>query len=199
MESDWPAVAFFMEAGMAKALSLVQPWASLLASGLKQCETRGWKTEHRGALLIHASKRWNGELRDLCAREPFASALRKIGVDMPGMGPSGMPFGAIIGQVDVVDCFRTECVVSAAETHPCFGHDGTATLFEAQKRLFVTDLERALGDYSPHRYAWFCANAKQFDQPIPFTGALNVFEVPDDVVKPSAPILSRSHTSRPWR
>lgn len=173
---------------MAKALSLIQPWASLLVSGLKQCETRSWKTEYRGPLLIHASKRWNASLRDLCVREPFASALRKIGIDLPGMGPNGMPFGAIVGRVDLIDCFRIECVVTAAETHPCFGHDGAATLFEIQKRLFVTDLERAFGDYSPHRYAWFCVNADRFDTPIPCNGALNLFDVSDDLVTRREPL-----------
>lgn len=40
-----------------KALSLYQPWASLLALGIKKFETRCWSTNYRGPLAIHAA--WN--------------------------------------------------------------------------------------------------------------------------------------------
>jgi len=38
-----------------KALSLKQPWATLLVHGVKTIEVRRWATTFRGALLIHAS------------------------------------------------------------------------------------------------------------------------------------------------
>ncbi|KQO04623.1 hypothetical protein ASF12_13925 [Paenibacillus sp. Leaf72] len=37
-----------------KAITIIQPWATLIAIGAKQYETRGWSTKHRGALAIHA-------------------------------------------------------------------------------------------------------------------------------------------------
>lgn len=40
-----------------KALTLWQPWASLIALGVKTIETRGWSTNYRGPLAIHAAKR----------------------------------------------------------------------------------------------------------------------------------------------
>ena len=39
-----------------KALSVRQPWASLIASGEKTIEVRSWPTNHRGPLLICATK-----------------------------------------------------------------------------------------------------------------------------------------------
>lgn len=39
-----------------KALSVKQPWASLIASGKKTIETRTRSTSHRGPLLICATK-----------------------------------------------------------------------------------------------------------------------------------------------
>jgi len=39
-----------------KALSLKQPWAGLIASGEKTIETRSWRTDYRGELLICSSK-----------------------------------------------------------------------------------------------------------------------------------------------
>jgi len=40
-----------------KAISLYQPWATLVAMGLKKYETRSWETFYRGPLLICASKK----------------------------------------------------------------------------------------------------------------------------------------------
>lgn len=38
------------------ALSVKQPWAALLITGLKTVEVRRWTTRRRGAVLIHAAK-----------------------------------------------------------------------------------------------------------------------------------------------
>ena len=37
-----------------KVLTLKQPWATLVAEGIKKYEFRSWKTKYRGKLLIHA-------------------------------------------------------------------------------------------------------------------------------------------------
>lgn len=37
-----------------KALTIRQPWASLIATGVKTIETRSWSTKYRGLLLVHA-------------------------------------------------------------------------------------------------------------------------------------------------
>ena len=40
-----------------KAITVWQPWASLLVSGRKRYETRSWATTYRGPIAIHAAKR----------------------------------------------------------------------------------------------------------------------------------------------
>jgi hypothetical protein len=40
-----------------KAISIKQPWASLIAAGVKTREIRQWPTDHRGPLLIVSSRR----------------------------------------------------------------------------------------------------------------------------------------------
>lgn len=40
-----------------KVLSLLEPWASLIKENVKRIETRSWKTNYRGELYIHASKK----------------------------------------------------------------------------------------------------------------------------------------------
>lgn len=37
-----------------KALTIRQPWASLIAHGVKTIETRSWRTHYRGPIAIHA-------------------------------------------------------------------------------------------------------------------------------------------------
>ena len=39
-----------------KAITLWQPWATLVAIGAKRFETRSWSTHYRGPLAIHAAK-----------------------------------------------------------------------------------------------------------------------------------------------
>ncbi len=50
-----------------KALTLCQPWASLVALGHKRIETRCWETKYRGTLAIHAAAalppKWLGASR----------------------------------------------------------------------------------------------------------------------------------------
>lgn len=45
-----------------KALSIQEPWSSLIYSGKKTIETRTWNTNYRGRILLCASKNPKGEL-----------------------------------------------------------------------------------------------------------------------------------------
>jgi len=46
-----------------KAISLWQPWATLISIGAKRIETRSWETLYRGSIVIHAAKRWSKDQR----------------------------------------------------------------------------------------------------------------------------------------
>ena len=39
-----------------KAITIKEPWASLIINGYKEYEFRSWKTNYRGKILIHAGK-----------------------------------------------------------------------------------------------------------------------------------------------
>jgi hypothetical protein len=128
-----------------KALSMTQPWAQAIFLGYKHFETLSWSTKYRGPLLIHAAKGFPKHARD------FAQTERAL-----GRGLSRLPFGAIIGKVDLVEIWRVE------------------DLEQLPGRL--TGLERLYGDYSPGRYAWELANPVFFP-PFPHRGALGLFNV----------------------
>lgn len=80
-----------------KALSLTQPWASLVALGLKKYETRSWRTNYRGILYIHAAKTFPAGARRFAEVEVALGRL-----------PSRIPFGAIIAVVKLVDIYPTQ-------------------------------------------------------------------------------------------
>lgn len=171
-------------------LSLWQPWASLLVGGRKRVETRGWPIRHRGRLLIHAAKKWGTVLADLCDREPFRSALHSCGVTRA----SELPFGAIVGTVDVIACHPTEAVIDdpydSADQPKVIVGEGMGG--RPCPIVFVGPTEKAFGDYSPGRFAILCANPVRFPTPVPFRGAQRLFQVPASVLgtspaKPSEP------------
>lgn len=98
-----------------KALSIRQPWASLIVLGIKDIENRTWTTRERGTILVHASK---GMTRDEhedaieFAVEAIRKDSRNIGSTKTrtlrelGFAFDDLPRGGIIGQVDIVDCVR---------------------------------------------------------------------------------------------
>jgi hypothetical protein len=165
-----------------KCLSLWQPWASLLVSGLKKVETRKRTSEvtrHRGPLLIHAAKKWDVELALICTREPFRSVLAKIGIKLtPNEEDAklgwGLPFGSIVGSVVVLDSRRTDdCTIDRSRDR--------SRLFKRAASIGRSDLE--FGDFRPDRVAMFCGDAKTFQRPIPYIGLPFIFDVPDEIIR----------------
>ena len=64
-----------------KAVSLWQPWASLVACGVKHHETRHWTTNYRGALAICAARVVDtvGAPEELCQRGELSESERLDG------------------------------------------------------------------------------------------------------------------------
>ena len=81
------------------ALSIRQPWATLIMRGGKDIENRNWKTSVRGRILVHAAKGCTKQ--EFEAANDFASYA--LGREVTGT-LSKMPRGGIIGSVEIVDC-----------------------------------------------------------------------------------------------
>lgn len=78
-----------------KALSLWNPWASLMAVVAKKIETRSWPTSYRGATAIHAAKKWDSDLRELSQEPSFSEELLRGQLwEKPGM-PDSLPWWKI--------------------------------------------------------------------------------------------------------
>ena len=126
-----------------RALSLWQPWASLIAAGAKQIETRSWSTTYRGAIAIHAAKRWTPEQNDLGQQEPFRGCLREAGFATW----TDIPLGCVVGTADLIDVLPTELIVAG-----------------------LSEQEKAFGNYESGRYGWVMANIRALPKPIPVRG-----------------------------
>lgn len=82
-----------------KALTLWQPWASLVAVGAKRFETRSWATNYRGQIAIHAAKTWNRELEDVAGNPIFQGRLKELW--------NNLPLGCVVAVARLSDCRPT--------------------------------------------------------------------------------------------
>lgn len=81
-----------------KAITLWQPWASLMALGHKTIETRSWSTNYRGPLAIHAAK------KVFIPPDPeFVKALEELNINV-----FALPTGCILGVCNLWNCIQVE-------------------------------------------------------------------------------------------
>lgn len=140
-----------------KALTLIQPWATLIALGEKKIETRSWKTSYRGPLLIHAGKKID---RDTFNNDPFYSVLYPYGYSVYNK----LPTGVIIAKCNLVHCFPIEY------------DDYTNEYALLADKQYVEGNEYHFGDYTSGRYAWILENIELLKEPIPAKGQLSLWE-----------------------
>jgi hypothetical protein len=95
------------------ALSIRQPWASLILKAGKNIENRSWPTKYRGRILIHAAKgmtraeyenAMHFAIPVIKADPRNAAAERKSTLRDAGFAFEDLPRGGIVGSVEIVDC-----------------------------------------------------------------------------------------------
>ena len=132
-----------------KAISLWQPWASAMASGVKQNETRSWPTAHRGDLVICSAK-----------RKP---SPEEVGDPQDYEDAMALPYGCAL------------CVVELYEVRPT-AHFATQTV-AADSLIMLEESEASLGDYTPGRFAWRTRNCRMLKQPVPLRGYQGIWNL----------------------
>jgi hypothetical protein len=134
-----------------KAISLLQPWATLVVMGVKKIETRSWSTPYRGRILIHASLGKAGSIfTDHPTFTKYIPDFKKL------------PLGAIIGEATLTAILRVE----------------DFALPDTEMNRMTLE-EKAFGDYSPGRYGWLLEDAMAYDTPIVARGHLRMWEFAD--------------------
>lgn len=131
-------------------ISLWNPWAMMVAWGLKEFETRHWTTSHRGTLLIHAAKRWTQAEKDCCTKYPFNRAI----ADHLGGAISDMPLGCIVAVAELVAVVSTESFTPSTLSYE----------------------ESRVGNFAPGRFAWKLEKVRALPTPIPVKGGQGLFK-----------------------
>lgn len=137
-----------------KAISIKQPWASLIVENIKDIENRTWKTSFRGTVLVHASGKPSGTITNLLTQDQFDS------INVNRFAPEWLQLlmagrytnSAIIGTVDIVDCVINNPSIWAEKS---------------DKSLILDDNLMPIKslDHKPI-WNWVLANPVKFDQPI---------------------------------
>ena len=99
-----------------RGLTLTQPWATLVALGLKRYETRSWDTGYRGLVAIHAAKKFPRDAQRLSQAEPFLTATNRP--------PDEFPRGVILCIVRVLSSVPTMNITPPESPELDFGDFG---------------------------------------------------------------------------
>lgn len=141
-----------------RALTLTQPWATLVAIGAKTIETRDWGTNYRGELLITAAKKFPQDCRELSVTSPFNETL----------GVETLHTGKAVAVVDLIASFPF-----------------TQTTAEYVRRRSAKGIlplhEGDFGDYGVDRFGFLFDNIRRLPAPIPVRGMLGIWTVPAEI------------------
>lgn len=157
-----------------KAITLQQPWATLVAIGAKRIETRSWRTGYRGPLAISASAKQCKEGLKLMSDPQCYSAMQLCGASRYFGGMTGHPYGAVIAVCNLVDCLPMEA-------HVCL-----PGIFDEYPEL-DTMRERAFGNFNiidghsgRRRWAFVLEDVQPLVEPIPVKGGLSLWDFARD-------------------
>jgi hypothetical protein len=187
-----------------KALTLWQPWASLVALGVKSIETRSWSTSYRGPLAVHAAKRKPEQ--DLRLWMPLHSAMKRqlpcgkcgdadffhvchftytrclVCGRCDGWTEPPLPLGAVVATCTLVDVVK---MVGRFGETPISTKRRVLTI-DGQHLILVTpgatpvwktfDDQRPYGDFTPGRFAWLLADIEPLAEPVPAKGRQGLWE-----------------------
>lgn len=142
-----------------KALSIKQPWASLIAHGIKDIENRTWRTHFRGKIYIHSSGKGVPDFE--FTREQHKALLNINTEDM------SFHKSAIIGEVEIIDCVINHESIWAEKTE-----------------VIGKTIENEILYNGKPIYNWVLANAKLYNKPIlNVKGKLSFWETDIDIVE----------------
>lgn len=139
-----------------KALTLHQPWASLIQAGIKRYETRPRSLKHRGELAIHAGKKYinQEEIDEVRSRMPFAQR--------PYV-PVHYPLGMVLLVADMTDCIEM-----------------TEEFIEQVRSENPVEIE--VGNWEPGRFAYKLENVRPLSKPLEIGGKQGLWNLDDDLI-----------------
>jgi hypothetical protein len=177
-----------------KAISLWQPWASLIACGAKPYETRNWAPPRDligATIAIHAAKKIDQQAAQMATdlmygqMDNHGGLAEKLEASWGGDHACDELMGTFANTIMPIGC-----IVCTARLDAAFqlGDRAEGTAVEARKvvrRLtsrqmpdcFTVRLDD-FGDYSPGRWAWLFRDVKPLIPPPPAIGRQGFFDLP---------------------
>lgn len=155
-----------------KCLSIRQPWAGLIALGIKKIENRSRRTNYRGAFGIHAGVQTCAEIEDMLdgSGQWFVPGTRfdPLMGRLPDRVPDRERVRDRVQEDGFADwrahpAFRTGAIVGVAVLDGCSSRP--ATLADAQREFFG----------QPGMFWWRVRDAAHLPTPIPCKGRLSWF------------------------
>jgi hypothetical protein len=186
-----------------KAISLWQPWASLIACGAKPYETRHWAPPREligQTIAIHAAKNVDkhakqmaeelmyGQWRDYGGFELADRLEASWGGDaaadklMGKFGQAIMPVGCVVCTARLDAAFQ---LGELAEGTAVPAAKVVRSLTSRQMPECFTVRYDDFGDYAPGRWAWLLRDVKPLIPPPPAIGRQAFFDLPQGWLVPS--------------
>lgn len=146
-----------------KCLPMWEPWATLMALGVKTIETRGWATSHRGPMAIQATKSGLSKADFLETVEHTPGIYAALST-VPGFCEWFNRKGRGIKLDEVLPLGKIIAVVSLRECVPTTAHNQLKYASADAVRV----KESYFGDYTCGRFGWMTDNLFRLPRPIPF-------------------------------
>ena len=141
-----------------KAISIKQPWAYLIATGIKDIENRTWKCPQKyigERVLIHASASAPKSIRKLLNADQINTVFKSDLYNDTNFAKI-YNTGAVIGSVKIADCVINHPSIWAEETK-------LPTIGDVLEDIhFLGKVQKP----NPIIYNWVLANPILFDEPI---------------------------------
>lgn len=186
-----------------RALTLWQPWASLIALGAKTIETRSWSTKYRGPIAIHAAARrsapgtygeWHisgyrpeGWLREALSRSHATNSP----IFPTQWEHHELHLGAIVA---VAELWRVVPILDDHETT----QDGSTFVRRERRAISAEELwlynfssgrcmditsQTPYGDFTPGRFAWLLTAVRPLPEPLPAKGRQGLWTLSDELAE----------------
>ncbi len=137
-----------------KVLTLHEPWATLVAKGIKTIETRSWPTKFRGRIAIHSGKR----------EMPIPSEVQGV-MKSHNIECDDLQYGKIIATAELYGS--------------CLEMD--QDIIDRIRQLWGED-EMALGWYEAGRFAWYLKDIRMLEEPVAIRGYQRLWNIDDNLL-----------------
>ena len=168
------------------AITVREPYASLLMLGAKRIETRSWPAPASAIgqrIAIHAAKGLTIDELWTCYEDSFFDVLTAGGVRLPEQGLLDRSPKAALAAAFLA---TRGCIVATATLHACRRMPDVSyrEMRGMLERAGFPEHELEFGDFSPGRYGWIVTDVERLAVPVPARGQQGIWqwEMPECVM-----------------